>query len=383
MPINLIKQFLRLEALSGVILLIASFLAILWANSPLAYLYNLTFRHHTLLFLINEGLMAFFFLIVGLEIKRSFHEGKFASYTQIILPLVAALGGMLIPVIIYILFNYHDSSALKGWAIPVATDIAFALGVLSLFGRRVPFALKLFLLVLAIFDDIGAIIIIAIGYSQNISYLAIFAGVLLMGVLIAINRLQVKRLSIYLLLGLLLWYVLLNAGIHPTISGFLLALTIPYSDNQEQSPLYHLEQTLHPFVAYLIMPLFALANAGFSFEDISYGFTTSGVVMGTAFGLFLGKQMGVFASSWLLIRSKYAELPQDTSWFALYGVALLCGIGFTMSLFLGTLSFHNESLQLAEVRLGVIMGSILSGACGALILMAAFASRKAKENNVE
>lgn len=383
MPVSLLKQFLRLESLSGIILFIAAIIAICWANSSFRYLY-VAFTHNTFLFWINEGLMALFFLVVGLELKRSYLEGKFLSIQQIILPLVAAVGGMIVPVMIYIFFNYHDIETLKGWAIPVATDIAFALGVLSLFGTRVPIQLKLFLLALAIFDDIGAIIIIAIWFTHDISYVALMFSLFLLAILYLFNQLAIHRLSLYLLIGIALWYALLKTGVHPTIGGFLLALAIPYHDGEsEKSPLHRLEEGLHPWVAYVIVPLFALANAGFSFARFSYEIMRSSIVLGTAIGLFIGKQIGVFGASWLFIRIKFAQLPENTTWLGLYGVALLCGIGFTMSLFLGTLSFQNESLHLAEVRLGVIIGTILSGILGALILTVAFANRTVEEDSVE
>lgn len=388
MPANIIKQFLRLESLSGIILFVAAILAVAWANSPWRDLY-ISFTNENLRFFINEGLMAFFFLLVGLELKRSYCEGKFSSLEQIILPLAAAIGGMLLPAGIYVGLNYTQPDLLKGWAIPVATDIAFAIGLLSLFGRRVPLALKLFLLALAIFDDIGAIVIIAIFYSHNTSIGALLIAAVLLLVLFILNRLDRCQLSIYLLLGLALWYALFKAGVHPTIAGVLLAMMIPYHDEQievkssQKSPLHRLEEGLHPYVAYFIIPFFALLNSGFSFERITPQVLTSGIVLGSAIGLFLGKQIGVLCSAWLLIRIKYAQLPQNTSWLALYGVALLCGIGFTMSLFIGTLSFQNESLHLAEVRLGVIAGSILSGIFGVLVLSIAFPRLNAQEDSVE
>lgn len=387
MPSNKIKQFLQLESLSGILLMISAVIAIAWANSPAQQAYH-SFTNPNLLFWVNDALMACFFLIVGLELKRSFLDGKFESFAQIILPLAAAVGGMIIPALIYTLFTYHHPDQLKGWAIPVATDIAFALGVLSLFGKKIPLALKLFLLSLAIYDDIGAIIIIAIWYSHDISLIALLLCIVIVAILYGCNRLRCDYISVYLLLGCALWYALMKTGVHPTLAGVLLALFIPYRNasqhaGSENSPLQRLEENLHPWVAYLILPLFALANAGFSFDNFTIKVLTSSLVLGIAVSLFIGKQIGVFASAWLLIRVKYAQLPANTSWLGLYGVALLCGIGFTMSLFLGTLSFQNEGLYLAEVRLGVIVGSILSGVCGALVLTAAFVNQKAQENAFE
>lgn len=370
MPLRPIERFLQLESASGIILFMMAILAILWANSPLQ---SIHYRFvDTFLFLINEGLMAIFFLAVGLELKRGFKDGQLSQFSQVILPLAAAAGGMIVPIIVYWAINYNNPATMIGWATPVATDIAFALGVLSLFGRKVPSALKLFLLALAIFDDIGAILIIGFFYSSGISYLYLACAAVIVLILLLFNYLSIQSLLLYLLTGVLLWFCLLRAGIHPTISGVLLALTIPYTPHKEDSPLSRLERTLHPWVAFLIMPLFALANAGLSFQGLTLKNLTNDLVAGIIWGLFAGKQIGVFVFSWVLIQLGIAKLPEKTSWLALYGISLLCGIGFTMSLFLGTLSFQNENTYLAEVRLGVIIGSILSGLVGAIILMIAF-----------
>lgn len=373
---KLLEKFLNLESASGIILFVMAILAMLLANSPLAFIHQ-QFVDASL-FWVNEGLMALFFLLVGLELKRGYLEGQFSHFSQVILPLIGALGGMIIPALIYIFINIHDPVTLKGWATPVATDIAFALGVLTLLGKRIPISLKLFLLALAIFDDIGAIIIISVFYAHGLSLLWLCAALLLVAALFLLNRLDNKWLSLYLIIGAGLWYALLKAGIHPTISGVLLALFLPDGKPKTQSPLHRLEHALHPYVAYFIMPLFALVNAGFSFTGMTADILFSQVVLGITLGLFVGKQLGVFGFASLLIKLGFAKLPDNTSWAQLYGIAILCGIGFTMSLFLGTLSFQNEPLYLAEVRLGVILGSILSSMAGAFVLIAVSANKKKK-----
>jgi len=368
--IPLIRKFLQLESGSAVVLFMAALLAMICANTPLSFMYQWFIE--TFLFSINEGLMSIFFLVVGLELKRGFLEGQLSHLSQVLLPLVAAIGGMIVPALIYGLVNYGNPVTLQGWATPVATDIAFALGVLSLFGKRVPASLKLFLLMLAIFDDVGAILIIAFFYTSNLSYLSLGIAGILVFILLIFNNLGMKQLFLYLLVGILLWACILHSGIHPTVAGVLLALVIPEDSNQAQSPLHRLENTLHPYVAYGIMPLFALANAGIPLKGLSLDILTDAVVVGIILGLFIGKQLGVFIFSWLLIQLGMAKLPKNSSWMSIYGVSLLCGIGFTMSLFLGTLSFENANNYLREVRLGVIIGSILSGLIGAIVLQMAF-----------
>jgi len=369
---QLFKRFLQMESASSILLFIIAVLALLWANSSLAFIQQQFIDKF--LFFINEGLMALFFLTVGLEIKRGYLTGQLSRISQVLLPLVAAFGGMIVPALVYCGINYYHPETLRGWATPVATDIAFALGVLSLFGQRVPNTLKLFLLVLAIFDDIGAIFIIAVYYNHGLSYLFLTISGILLSILFLINHFSVRQLWPYLLLGAGLWLSLFYAGIHPTVAGFLLALMIP--DGENVSPLHVLEDFLKPWVAYAIMPLFALANAGISLKGLHVNILTDVVVLGIALGLFVGKQLGVFIFSWTIIKLKLAKLPEKSSWAQLYGVAILCGIGFTMSLFLGTLSFANEGGYLVEVRIGVIIGSLLSGLIGASILMFAFPKSK-------
>lgn len=374
MAVSLLQKFLKLESSSGIVLLAAALISLVLANSPFT-LFHQQFVDLSL-FWVNEGLMAVFFLLVGLELKRSFLRGQLSSFSQIGLPAVAALGGMLVPAILYCLVNYDNPETLRGWAAPVATDIAFALGVLSLFARRIPIGLKVFLLALAIFDDLGAILILAIFYSTQLAYLFLFQAIVLTALLFLLNRLAVKTLTPYLLIGIWLWYALLNSGIHPTIAGVMVAFAIP--GNYQNSPLERVENTLHPWVAYGIMPLFALVNAGVSLQGIKISTLVEPIVLGIAGGLFVGKQVGVFGFAWLMIRLGYAKLPDKATWLQLYGVALLCGIGFTMSLFLGTLAFENEITYLAEVKLGVIIGSILSGVVGAVVLLIACAQKRSR-----
>lgn len=374
MPTRSIQQFLKLESASGIVLLAMAGLSMLWANSPLAFIHEKFVG--TFLFWINEGLMAVFFLLVGLEVKRSYRQQIASGFGKVLLPAGGAVGGMVVPALVYVAINYHHPFALKGWATPVPTDIAFAIGTLSLFGPRVPIGLKFFLLSLAIFDDVGAIVIIAFLFNQSISGLFLALSVALVGVLLVLNKLSVSRLAPYLFIGVLLWATLLYSGIHPTIAGVLLALTIPAGQQRHHSLLDQLEERLHPWVAYGIMPLFALANAGCALSDLSSWSWFDPIVWGVILGLFIGKQVGVFAASWLMIKCRLSTLPPHVSWLSLYGIALLCGIGFTMSLFLGTLAFHQDAIYLAKVRFGVIIGSLLSGACGSVMLAIAFAKKR-------
>lgn len=364
---DFLNKFVKLEAASGIMLFLATLLAMLWANSTYDFVLQALIERFN--FIVNEGLMSIFFLTVGLELKRALYAGKL-SFKRMRLPIFAAIGGMIIPALIYLGINFNQPEVLRGWSTPVATDIAFALGVLSLLGNRVPSALKLFLLALAIFDDLGAIIIIAFFYTANVSVLYLILSFATVLVLAAFNYLKTKKLTPFILFGFVLWYLLYKSGIHPTIAGVILALMIPIDPVNRHSPLHMLEEWLHPWVAFLIIPLFALLNAGLPFHDITLKLLTDGVVLGIVGGLFFGKQIGIFGFSWLMIKLGWAKLPQKTTWLQLYSVALICGIGFTMSLFLGTLSFQNEIIYLTEVRLGVLLGSLLSGLTGAILLMA-------------
>jgi NhaA family Na+:H+ antiporter len=394
MRTSIVTQFLKLESASGIILFVMALAALILCNSPYADLYQrlwqITIAIHInnyslaepLLFWVNEGLMTLFFLMVGLELKREFLEGELANIKQVILPAIAAFGGMVVPALIYCVINYHNAETIVGWAVPVATDIAFALGVLSLFGGRVSVGLKLFLMALAIFDDVGAILIIAFFHTQSLSYLALGVAVASIILLFLFNKWGVKRLSLYLLVGFILWLCVLKSGVHATVAGVVLAFVIPLRQPESDAlaPSRRLEHTLHPWVAYFVMPLFAFANAGLSFEGLSIPVIFDQIALGTIAGLLLGKQLGVLFFSWLAIRLGWAELPENTTWLELYAVAILCGIGFTMSLFLGTLAFEGSNpIYLVEVRVGVLLGSLLSGVIGALMLQMALLKKVSRE----
>jgi len=381
--VGLIRDFLRLESASGILLVIAAALAMLLSNSPLAGYYAafldtpMAIRiggfeiFKPLLLWINDGLMAVFFFVVGLELKREVLEGELARPRQAMLPAIAALGGMVVPALIYAWLNRHDTVALNGWAIPSATDIAFALGVLLLLGKQVPTALKLFLMTLAILDDLGAIVIIAIFYTSELSLTSLLIAGSALAVLVLMNRRGVMNVAAYLLVGLVMWASVLKSGVHATLAGVALAMVIPMRDPKtpSQSPLRGLEHDLHPPVAYVILPLFAFANAGVSLQGVSIATLLEPVPLGIAAGLFVGKQLGVFGAAWLAIKLRIAELPNDTRWAQLYGVALLCGIGFTMSLFIGSLAFEHAGQEHAnEVRLGILAGSLLSAVAGYALL---------------
>jgi len=383
MPIQAIREFLRYESASGILLLIATVLAMLVENSVARPLYEslldlrVEIRVGTfeiakpLLLWINDGLMAVFFFLVGLEVKREFLDGELAEPARVALPVIAAVGGMAIPALIYAWINWGDPVTIKGWAIPSATDIAFALGVLALLGSRVPSSLKLFLMTLAIVDDLGAIIIIALFYTTDLSVtsLVVASGALL--VLFILNRRGVLGLAPYMFVGLVLWAAVLKSGVHATLAGVLIAFFIPFRklEGEKKTQLEILEHDLHPMVAYGILPLFAFANTGISFDGISAQSFVHSVPLGIAAGLFFGNQIGVFGFSWLAIKSGFAKLPEGSNWTQIYGVALLCGIGFTMSLFISSLAFQ-EGGQLIAVddRLGILIGSFASGVCGYLVL---------------
>ena len=368
-----IRDFMRLESASGFLLLSAAVLAMIVANSPLSALYDALLDtpvavqvgalsiDKPLLLWVNDGLMAVFFFLIGLEIKREFVEGELSSRDQIVLPAVGAFGGMLVPAAIYAWMNYGDPVALDGWAIPVATDIAFALALLSVFGSRVPLALKVFLLCLAIFDDLAAIAIIAVFYSGDLSIAALVAGAVALVIAAALNRLNVTRTSSYVLLGVVLWIAVLKSGVHATLAGVLIALCIPMRDARGASPLRELEHNLHGPVAFVILPIFAFANTGLSFAGMSIGDLSHPVTAGIIFGLLLGKPLGILSFVWLAFVFGVARLPNGTSWPQLIGVAFACGIGFTMSLFIAGLAFeHGSGDYFGGDRLGILVGSILS-----------------------
>jgi len=354
----------------------AAILALFVANSPLADGYFIALRAPfaglDVLHWINDGLMAVFFLFVGLEIKREFLDGQLATWSNRALPCIAAGGGVVVPGLVYVAVNVGAPETLRGWAIPTATDIAFALGVLSLFGSRVPTSLKVFLATLAIVDDLAAVLIIAVFYTAKINLAALGGAALTVVLLLVFNRLKVSRLAPYVVLGIALWWLVLLSGVHATVAGVLLAMTIPLNASKGApddmtSPLHQLEHRLAPWVAFLIVPVFGFANAGVSFAGMSRSVLAEPVTLGVAAGLFVGKQLGVFFASWLAIRAGFARLPVAASWAQFYGVSLLCGIGFTMSLFIGLLAFRDPALQ-DEVKIGVLAGSLASALAGVALL---------------
>jgi NhaA family Na+:H+ antiporter len=316
--------------------------------------------------------MAIFFLLVGLEIKRELIEGELSSLRQAALPAIAAFGGSAVPALIYVLCNLTDPAALHGWAIPAATDIAFAVGVLSLLGARVPLGLKVFLLALAIFDDLGAIVVIAVFYTADLSIVSLLLAAGVLALMVALNRLGVARIAPYALLGIVLWTCVLNSGVHATLAGVAMALAMPVRSAEGDSPLRRLEHALHPWCAFVVVPLFGFANAGVSLAGISAAALTDGVTIGVAAGLFIGKQIGVFGAVYASVRLGFARLPEGVSWSALYGVSVLAGIGFTMSLFIGTLAWDTADYAV-PLRIGVLGGSLLSGVVGYFVLL--FAAR--------
>lgn len=381
-------RFFQLEAASGLLLIAAAALALIINNSPLSSFYSsflevpvavqigaLQIAKPSLLW-INDGLMALFFLLIGLEVKRELLDGHLSKPSQVVLPGAAAIGGMVVPALIYWALNKDNPAALGGWAIPMATDIAFALGVLALLGKRVPVSLKLFLMTLAIIDDLGAIIVIAIFYSGELSSASLAGAGACLVALIAMNRLGVVKLGPYLIIGLILWVCVLKSGVHATLAGVTLAFCIPLrTKNAEPSPLLDLEHALHPWVAYGILPLFAFANAGVSLAGVNLESFTHHVPMGIAAGLLVGKTVGVFGLTWLAVKTGLAALPTGANWGQVMGVAILCGIGFTMSLFVGSLAFLPSSSEYAGMdRMGILTGSILAALIGYAVT--AMASRK-------
>ena len=365
-----LRAFLESEASGGLMLIAAAALALVFANSAWAPHYfgllEAKLGPLSVLHWINDGLMAAFFLLIGLEIKRELVDGQLASWPDRLLPGIAAASGMAVPALIYVAFN-RSSGGLHGWAIPAATDIAFALGMLALLGRRVPASLKLFLLAVAIIDDLGAVLIIAAFYTAQLS-LAWLAGAAIIGLALwGLNRARVLRLWPYLLLGLGLWFCVLRSGIHPTMAGVVLAFLIPLRADDQHSPLHRLEHKLSPWVGFAIVPLFGLANAGVSLTGLSLATLAAPIPLGIAAGLFIGKQLGIFVSVWAAIRLRLAPAPAGASLVQIYGVAVLCGVGFTMSLFIGLLAFPSIEGQ-DKVKVGVLLGSMLSALFGLLVL---------------
>ena len=394
MALSTIREFLRHEAAGGIVLLAAAALAFILTNSPFADHYLRFFELHLSLKIgdlgldkslghwISDGLMAIFFFLVGLEIKRELIEGELSSPRQAALPAIAAIGGMAAPALVYFLFNAGAPETLPGWAIPAATDIAFAMGVVSLLGNRVPESLKIFLLALAIIDDLGAIVVIAIFYTADLSLLALGLASIGIAVLLVMNRLGVQRLAAYVLVGIYVWACVLESGVHATLAGTVVGLCVPLRSphgspgGDEHSLAKRCIHALHPWVAFAIMPAFAFANAGVSLKGLSWETIAAPVTLGVALGLFIGKQVGVMAAVALARVSGIARLPEGAGWAETYGVAILTGIGFTMSLFIGSLAFPGAE-HIVEMRLGVIGGSILSALSGLLVLVVATRRRAA------
>ncbi len=377
------KYFFKLEAASGLILLFAAILALMISNGNYSDLYFSTLEKYitlgtkefglklSVLHWINDVLMAIFFFFVSLEIKREFLQGELSTPKQALLPIIGAVGGMAIPALFYIVVNYSDSTTLNGWAIPSATDIAFSLGVLSLLGKRVPVSLKVFLTALAIIDDLGAIVIIAFFYSGNIEIKYLILMLVSVIVLISLNKFKIKNFLPYLIVGIFLWDFTHQSGIHATIAGVILALTIPHNiKNNKQSLLLKVEHNLSPYVAFGIMPVFAFANAGVSLEGLTFSSLLAPVPLGIVLGLFFGKQIGVFVLSYISVKLKIADKPNNSTWPAFYAVSILTGIGFTMSLFVGNLAFANNMEYMDGVKIGVLTGSLLSTLFGYFLLLA-------------
>ncbi len=376
------KWFFKLEAASGLVLLFAATIALIISNSDISNLYFDTLNKYlfiginnfglklSVIHWINDALMAIFFFFVTLEIKREFIQGELSNFKQALLPIIGAVGGMLVPALIYIYINLGDPQTLNGWAIPSATDIAFSLGVLSLLGKRVPLSLKVFLTALAIIDDLGAIVIIALFYSGDLSIKYLSLMFLAFIILIIINKFNIKKFIPYLIVGLFLWDFTHNSGIHATIAGVLLAITIPHRKKEKDfSLLIKVEHAISPYVAFGIMPLFAFANAGVSLEGLSLNSLLDKVPLGIVLGLFIGKQLGVFIFSYISIKLKIAQMPNNSNWFNFYGVGVLTGIGFTMSLFVGNLAFVENMEYMDGVKIGVLTGSLLSTLFGYFLIL--------------
>ncbi len=386
---SFISNFLKLESAGGILLILSAFFAMVCANTPLSSYYQLFLTTPVeirisnleiakpLLLWINDGLMAIFFFLIGLELKRELLEGELSDKRNIILPGVGAIGGMLVPALIYIYFNKNNPVAMQGWAIPTATDIAFALGVLTLLGPRVPLSIKIFLTSLAIFDDIGAILIITFFYTYKLSMTALIVVALCIPLLIFFNKRDVTSKSLYIMVGVVMWVATLKSGVHATLAGVLLAIFIPIrsKENPEISPLKSLEHDLHSVVAFFVLPVFAFANAGISLKGVGAEQLFHEVPIGIVLGLFFGKQIGIFSFCWLFVKLKLAKLPSKMNWLSLYGTSALCGIGFTMSLFIGSLAFAETNMNLLfDERLGIIVGSLMSGLVGYGILRVSLSS---------
>ncbi|MFH4663908.1 Na+/H+ antiporter NhaA [Vibrio cidicii] len=369
-----IRDFFKMESAGGILLVIAAAIAMVIANTSLndtyqsvlhSYLFGMSVSHW-----INDGLMAIFFLLIGLEVKRELLEGALKSKETAIFPAIAAVGGMLAPALVYVLFNSGDPQAVQGWAIPAATDIAFALGIMALLGKRVPVSLKVFLLALAIIDDLGVVVIIALFYSGDLSTLALTIGFIMTGVLFLLNAKKVTKLTWYIVVGIILWAAVLKSGVHATLAGVVIGFAIPLNGKKgEHSPLKHMEHALHPYVAFAILPLFAFANAGISLEGVSMSGLTSMLPLGIALGLLIGKPLGIFSFSWVAVKTGVARLPEGITFRHIFAVSVLCGIGFTMSIFISSLAFGGVSPEYdTYARLGILMGSTTAAVIGYCLL---------------
>ncbi|CAV19028.1 Na+/H+ antiporter [Vibrio atlanticus] len=382
---DVIRDFFKLESAGGIILVIAAAIAMFVANSPLNEMYQGVLHSYVLgmsvSHWINDGLMAVFFLLIGLEVKRELLEGALKSKETAIFPAIAAVGGMLAPALIYVLFNSSNPEALQGWAIPAATDIAFALGIMALLGNRVPVSLKVFLLALAIIDDLGVVVIIALFYSGDLSTLALTVGFIATGVLFMLNNKHVTKLSVYLIVGAILWFAVLKSGVHATLAGVVIGFAIPLKGNKgERSPLKHLEHALHPYVAFAILPIFAFANAGISLEGISISNLTGMLPLGIAMGLLVGKPLGIFLFSWGAVKTGIAKLPEGVNFMNIFAVSVLCGIGFTMSIFISSLAFGPTNADFDTLaRLGILMGSTTAAILGYFLLSISLPKTKHQE----
>ncbi len=374
------------ESAGGMVLAMAAIAALLVSNSALSPFYqafldipgqvvigdDALVLSKPLVLWVNDLWMAVFFFLVGLEIKREFLEGELSGQGQLMLPAMAALGGMAVPALIYASINWGDPLALRGWAIPAATDIAFALGIVILLGKRVPLSLKVFLTAVAIIDDLGAIVVIALFYTAQLSSTMLFSALFAVVVLFALNRLKVQRVDVYILVGLIMWVCVLKSGVHATLAGVITALAIPMRDQQGQSPLLKLEHGLHPWVAFLVLPMFAFSNAGVDLGDVTFGTLFSPIPLGIGLGLVLGKAIGVFGMAWLLIKTGKVKQPANSTTLQLFGVSILCGVGFTMSLFIGALAFQGLTANyLTELKIGVLGGSMIAGVLGTIVLVVA------------
>lgn len=383
-PVDMLKKFLNWEAAGGVILVAFAIMAMIIANTSWGHVYEHVLYHvHIFIGItevftldkhvihwINDGLMAIFFFLVGLEIKREMMEGNLSSFSQASLPLFAAIGGMAVPGLIFYALNAGDATAAKGWAIPAATDIAFAIGLLVLLGKRIPLSLKVFLLAVAIFDDLGAIVIIAVFYTEQLNTGILPWAALFIGMLAMLNALQVNKGTFYIIIGIALWFCVLKSGIHATLAGVITALAIPLETKRDsRSLLRQLEHDLHPAVAFIILPIFAFANAGVSLEGMTPSLLLDNVTLGVILGLFLGKQLGIFGFVYIAIKLGMAKLPHGLGWGHIWGVSMMAGIGFTMSMFIATLGFKGAPIFLAEAKLGILIGSLLSAVGGIVILL--------------